>query len=65
MSSKRQSLHEIRYTLTFEKLCRSTNVNYMQEFGSNQQEDDEKDSVDTEDKNYPVAYAELMSSNGW
>ena len=37
----------------------------MQEFGSNQQEDDEKDSVDTEDKNYPVAYAELMSSNGW
>ena len=46
----------------FARVCRSTNVNYMQETGS-QQEKEEENSFAAEDNNDPVAYAEFMSTN--
>ena len=46
----------------FAKVRRSTNVNFMRETGSQQ---DNEDSITAEDKNDPVAYAEFMPTNGW
>ena len=48
----------------FEKVCRSTNVNYKQETDS-QQDNEEEASITAERNNDPVAYAEYMSANGW
>ena len=64
MPSKRQNLPICAKRGHFAKACRSTNVNYMQETGS-QQDNEVEDSITAEDKNEPVAYAEIISTNGW
>ena len=47
--------------LHFAKVCRSTQVNFLED--KDKQEELETESLDTE--NDPVAFAELSSSNGW
>ena len=47
----------------FAKVCRSSQVNYLEDTQIGQQEETDTESLETE--NDPVAFAEFSSNNGW